>query len=60
MDAFEEADKFIAQADSVKKSATLADDKVFARNQGNFLYTDSENINFIDLSPKQLFRYQQH
>jgi DNA-directed RNA polymerase subunit beta len=55
MDAFEEADKFIAQADSVKKtSKALEGDKIFARNQGDFLYTSSENVNYIDLSPKQL------
>ncbi|MCX5921959.1 MAG: DNA-directed RNA polymerase subunit beta [Candidatus Dependentiae bacterium] len=54
LDAFEEADKFIAQADSVKKSNTLKGDRIFARNQGNFLYIEAENINYIDLSPKQL------
>lgn len=55
MDAFEETDKFIAQADAIEPNALkLEGDKVFARNQGNFLYTDSDNINYIDLSPKQL------
>lgn len=55
MDAFEETDKFIAQADAVEPNSLKLDgDKVFARNQGNFLYTDSDNINYIDLSPKQL------
>lgn len=55
MDAFEEADKFIAQADAVKPDSLKLDGgKVFARNQSNFLYADPEVINFIDLSPKQL------
>jgi DNA-directed RNA polymerase subunit beta len=55
LDAFEETDKFIAQADAVQPNLPQFDtDRVFARNQGNFLYTDSDNINYIDLSPKQL------
>lgn len=55
MDAFQESDKFIAQADSVGPSSnTLDTEKVFARNQGNFLFADTSLVNFIDLSPKQL------
>ncbi len=55
LDAFEEQDQFIAQPEeSGAKDASLKDNRVFARNQGNFLYVDADKINYIDLSPKQL------
>ena len=55
LDAFEEADQYIAQADEANEAAKkLAGDKVFARHEGNFLYVDTDKINYIDLSPKQL------
>ena len=55
LDAFEEADKYIAQSDATKSGArTLEGDHIFARHEGNFLYTDAEKINYVDLSPKQL------
>ncbi len=55
LDAFEEGDKYIAQASSVnEKSKVLKEDLVFARHEGNFMYTDAQKINYIDLSPKQL------
>ena len=55
LDAFQEADKYIAQADAAEhKMQQLTDDKVFARHEGNFMYVDTDKINYIDLSPKQL------
>ena len=55
LDAFEEQDQFIAQPDeAVTEDARLGTERVFARNQGNFLYVDADKINYIDLSPKQL------
>ena len=55
LDAFEEQDQFIAQPDEVvTDDSRLGSERVFARNQGNFLYVDADKINYIDLSPKQL------
>lgn len=55
LDAFEEADKYIAQADSkLLSTKKITGDTVFARHEGNFMYVDSKRINYIDLSPKQL------
>ncbi|MFA6065608.1 MAG: DNA-directed RNA polymerase subunit beta [Candidatus Babeliaceae bacterium] len=55
LDAFEEAHKYIAQSDSIKPGSHTLDEKpIFARHEGNFLYTDAQNINYIDLSSKQL------
>ena len=55
LDAFEEQDQFIAQPDEASsKNSSLKGARVFARNQGNFLYVDSDKVNYIDLSPKQL------
>ena len=54
LDAFQEENYRIAQADSAKDGKHIADDKTFARYQGNFLYVEAENIDYIDLSPKQL------
>ena len=55
LDAFEESNKYIAQADAANKSfSKLADDKVLARHDGNFVSVDSSTVGYIDLSPKQL------
>ncbi len=55
LDAFDEANKYIAQADSkILSSKKITGDTVFARHEGNFMYVDSQKINYIDLSPKQL------
>ena len=55
LDAFQEQDQFIAQPDeAITEDLKLQESKVFARNQGNFLYADADKINYIDLSPKQL------
>ncbi len=55
LDAFEESDKFLAQASSVdEKTKELATEMVFARQGMNFLYADAQKIDYVDLSPKQL------
>jgi len=55
LDAFEESNKFIAQADAVDKSGTkIEGDNVLARYDGNFLYTSADTVEYIDMSPKQL------
>lgn len=55
LDAFDEADCYIAQADAVDpKTGKLKDDKVLVRHQGNYVYVDAEVVNYVDLSPKQL------
>lgn len=54
LDAFEEQDQFIAQPDESGANDKLKGARVFARNQGNFMYVDSDKVNYIDLSPKQL------
>ncbi|MCL5436719.1 MAG: DNA-directed RNA polymerase subunit beta, partial [Candidatus Dependentiae bacterium] len=54
LDAFEEGDAYIAQADTIKSSDKVTGNAVFARYGGNYLYINAEKINYIDLSPKQL------
>ena len=55
LDAFEESNKFIAQTDSVdEKTKKFKKEDILARLGGNFLYTDADNIDYVDLSPKQL------
>ncbi len=53
LDAFEEANNFIAQAEATH-GPKIKEDVVLARHDGNFLYTNVDNITYIDLSPKQL------
>jgi len=54
LDAFEEYKKFIAQATSAGSSNKIEEKKVFVRNEGNYEYVEKNNVNYIDLSPKQL------
>ncbi len=54
LDAFEENDQFISQADVVKHGIEITGKNVVARNNGNFIYVDANKITFVDLSPKQL------
>lgn len=55
MDAFQEGNEYIAQADAPKETpAELKDGKVFSRHEGNYLTVGAEDITYIDLSPKQL------
>jgi len=55
LDAFQENEKYIAQADAADyKSTKLKGDTVVARHEGNFLYAESNKIDYVDLSPKQL------
>jgi DNA-directed RNA polymerase subunit beta len=55
MDAFEEAEKHIAQADVARQAkSVLKGDHIFARYETNFMYSSADKIDYIDLSPKQL------
>jgi DNA-directed RNA polymerase subunit beta len=55
LDAFEEGDKYMAQASAVNETTKeLEGDSVFARHEGNFMYADPQKIDYVDLSPKQL------
>lgn len=53
LDAFQEANQYIAQADSVK-DGRLDKQKVFSRHDGNYLYVKPEKVSYVDLSSKQL------
>jgi DNA-directed RNA polymerase subunit beta len=53
LDAFQEANQYIAQADAVKNNHFVSD-KVFARHDGNYLYVKPQSISYVDLSSKQL------
>lgn len=54
LDAFQEQDKYIAQADFGTTTTKYEENKVVARHEGNFLYEDPNKIDYADLSPKQL------
>ena len=55
LDAFEESNSYIAQADVMRSGVrVLKHGSIFARHDGNFLYVPAEKINYVDLSPKQL------
>jgi DNA-directed RNA polymerase subunit beta len=55
LSAWEEDQYIIAQANSpVDDDMNLKDDRVSARQAGNFLLAPRANIQFIDVSPKQL------
>ncbi len=55
LDAFNDSNKYIAQADAVKPgSKSFPSSDVIARHEGTFQVVDAEKINLIDLSPKQL------
>lgn len=55
LDAFEENNRYIAQADAVKGGHTeITTPTVVARYNGNFEVVDVDKIDCIDLSPKQL------
>lgn len=52
LDAFQEESHYIAQADTVRNFEKS--NKISVRHEGNFTYTDSNTVDYIDLSPKQL------
>jgi DNA-directed RNA polymerase subunit beta len=55
LSAIEEGKHHIAQANVVlNDDATFADEMVNCRHQGNALLTSAENVDFVDVSPKQL------
>ena len=55
LDAFQEATKNIAQIDAYQqKTKSLKKGSVLARREGNFVFLDSDKVDYMDLSPKQL------
>jgi len=56
LDAFQETKNYIAQARSadLKKKDKFPKGEVVVRYEGNYVFTEPENIDYIDLSPKQL------
>lgn len=55
LDAFQESDFYIAQADSCEAGTkNLIGDQVFVRHDGNFLTVNAQKVNYMDVSPKQL------
>jgi DNA-directed RNA polymerase subunit beta len=54
LDAFQEEDYHIAQADAAADAKHISQDKVLARYHSDFLYVEPKNLEYIDLSPKQL------
>lgn len=54
LDAFQEEDCYIGQANEERKGDVLSSEKVLARYQGNYLFTDPANVTHLDLSSKQL------
>lgn len=54
-DAFDESSYYIAQADMIEPGTNkLMKGKIFARHDSNFVQVDSEKVDYVDLSPKQL------
>ena len=54
LDAFQEEGHYIAQADTIRDIEKKEGNKISVRHQGDFTYTDSDTVDYIDLSPKQL------
>ncbi len=53
--ANEEMDKVMAPADvHFEKSGKIAEERVLARFNGEFLYVEREKVDYIDVSPKQM------
>ena len=54
LDAFQEGDEYIAQADKKKNASSLTEERVFARHAGGYETVAADQVNYVDLSPKQL------
>jgi len=55
LSAIEEHDCYIAQANtSINKKNELADDFVVCRHKGETIITQSDNVNYMDVSPQQI------
>lgn len=55
LDAFKESNLYIAQVESWKDKKIDTTGNVLARYKGDFVYTKAENIQYIDVTPNQLF-----
>ncbi|MCX7126206.1 MAG: DNA-directed RNA polymerase subunit beta, partial [Gammaproteobacteria bacterium] len=55
LSAIEEGDFYIAQANTnVDNNGRLLDDLISSRHKGEFTLTAKENVNFMDVSPRQI------
>ncbi|MBT5345823.1 DNA-directed RNA polymerase subunit beta [bacterium] len=55
LDAFEEAKRYIAQDDAIEPGKNqLKKGSVFVRHDANFVKSDTNRVDLIDVSPKQL------
>lgn len=55
LDAFEEEGKLIGQASTeIDKSGKIVQDKIYARKDGDVLFVSSKDIDYMDVSTKQL------
>ena len=55
LSAEEEENKLIAQSNiSVDKSGKITDDKVIARQEGDFPLTEPKNVHYTDVAPNQI------
>ncbi len=55
LDAFKESNVYIAQIEFVDGKKIRSDGLVLARYQGDFIYTEPSNIQYVDVSPNQIF-----
>ncbi len=55
LDAFDEVNHYIAQADIMKNGPdALKKGPILVRHQGDFVTVDAKKVDYVDLSPKQL------
>lgn len=56
LDAYEEEKFVIAAADSIdEKTGKLKEGKILARTHGEVKYVDSKEVQYVDVSPQQMF-----
>jgi DNA-directed RNA polymerase subunit beta len=54
MNALEESQAYLAPADAPNDTHKITQDRVIARIGGDFSYINSEQVQYIDISPKQM------
>ncbi len=52
--ADEESNAFLAPADTMVEGDRLRDDRVLARNRGDFVVVDAKQVEFMDIAPCQM------
>jgi DNA-directed RNA polymerase subunit beta len=55
LDAFKESNLYIAQIEFLKDKKISTTGNILARYKGDFVYTDTQKIQFVDVTPTQLF-----